>query len=77
MFDCNESKMNGDFHIAKIGEIVEDAEGVLTSSLENIYLRKSKEIVERTRIHPIEGKQNIEGAMQMKNLFLNRDNQNH
>lgn len=42
-------------------------------SLENIYLQKSRAIIEHTRLNPIEGGQNIAGAERLKNLFLNRD----
>lgn len=73
MITSNETKITHEYHLTKIGEIVEEAESLLTNSLENIYLQKSKAIIENTRINPIEGKQNIHGAEQMKNLFLNRD----
>ena len=73
MISSNEKKITHEFHLTKIGEIVEDAESLLTNSLENIYLQKSRAIVEQTRVNPIEGGQNIKGAEQMKNLFLIRD----
>lgn len=70
MITSNETKINHEYHCTKIGEIVEEAESLLMNSIENIYLQKSRAIVENTRINPIEGKQNIQGAEQMKNLFL-------
>ena len=37
---CHEVKIN----VEKIGELVEDQETALTSSIENIYIKKSKEV---------------------------------
>jgi hypothetical protein len=73
LITSNETKITPEFHLIKIGEIVEDAESILSNSIENIYLQKSRAIVEQTRVNPIEGGQNIAGAEQMKQLFLNRD----
>ena len=73
MVTSNETKITPEFHLIKIGEIVEEAESILSNSIENIYLQKSRAIVEQTRVNPVEGGQNIAGAEQMKQLFLNRD----
>jgi hypothetical protein len=41
-----ESKINDDLLIEKIGELVEDQETLMTNSIENIYIKKSKEVTQ-------------------------------
>lgn len=61
--------LNEDFHIQNIGNMIEDCENNLRNSIEEIYVKKSKEIIDTARYSPVLGKPNIDQASKLKDVF--------
>lgn len=59
-----------DSHIQNIGVLVEDLENSLRSTINTIYVMKSKEIIDTARYNPTLGKPGIEQAQALKNAFM-------
>ena len=57
-------------HIENIGKMVEDLESNISNTLDAIYVSKSKEIIDTSRVNPILGKPGIAQAMALKNVVL-------
>ena len=59
-----------DSHIENIGVLVENLECNIRSTIETIYVMKSKEIVDTARYNPTLGKPGIEQAQALKMAFM-------
>ena len=57
-------------HLENIGKMVEDLESNISNTLDAIYVSKSKEIIDTSRVNPILGKPGIAQAMALKNVVL-------
>jgi len=62
------------FHIEKIGNMVEELETMMRSQIEEVYFKKTQEILDTSRFSPITGKPNIEGAKILKEVFFEGKN---
>lgn len=56
-------------HIETVGTLVEEMENNIRQIMEEVYLKKSKEIIDTARFNPTEGKPNIEQANKIKEIF--------
>jgi capping protein beta len=56
-------------HVESIGNLIEDMENNLRNVMEEIYIKKSKEIIDTARFSPVEGKPNMEQASKIKEMF--------
>lgn len=57
-------------HIENIGKMVEDLESNISNTLDSIYVSKSKEIIDTSRVNPIMGKPGIAQAKALKDVVL-------
>lgn len=64
--------MNEELHIQTIGRMVEESENSLRNNIEEIYIKKSKEIIDTARFSPVTGKPNLEQAAKLKDVFGNK-----
>ena len=71
---CSAEKSVKDYysleHLENIGKMVEDLESNISNTLDAIYVSKSKEIIDTSRVNPILGKPGIAQAMALKNVVL-------
>ena len=56
-------------HIENIGVLVEDMENSIRNTLDNVYLMKSKQIIDTARYNPTEGKPGIAQAQALKDVW--------
>ena len=56
-------------HIENIGVLVEDMENSIRNTLDNVYLAKSKQIIDTARYNPTEGKPGIAQANALKEVW--------
>lgn len=56
-------------HVENIGSMIEEMENNIRVIIEEIYIKKSKEIIDTARYNPTEGKPNYEQAMKLKEMF--------
>lgn len=72
--------MDHGFYIDKIGSMVEELENAMRIQIEEIYLKKSREvliylikqIVDTARFNPTEGKPNEENANKFKMIYMSK-----
>jgi len=57
-------------HIEKIGKMIEDLESILRAQIEEIYFKKSQEVIDTCRFSPVLGKPNIEQANKLKEVYM-------
>ena len=56
-------------HIENIGVLVEDMENSIRNTLDNVYLMKSKQIIDTARYNPTEGKPGIAQAQALQDVW--------
>ena len=69
--------MDQHFHTEKIGKMVEDLEGTLRSQIEEVYFKKSQEVIkcylyqviDTSRFSPVLGKPNIDNANKLRDIY--------
>ena len=62
--------VNDDSHIQNIGVLIEDLESNIRSTLDVIYISKSKEIIDTARFNPTLGKPGIAQALKLKEVVM-------
>ena len=62
--------VNDDSHIQNIGVLIEDLESSIRSTLDVIYISKSKEIIDTARFNPTLGKPGIAQALKLKEVVM-------
>ena len=59
-----------------VGKMVEELEYTLKNEIEEIYIKKTQEIIDKERNNPNLEKQNNEQSNKIKEMFIDLKNQN-
>ena len=62
--------ISDDDHIGNIGVLIEDMENSIRNTMSNIYVMKSKEIIDTARYNPVLGKPNIKQSQALKQAWI-------
>ncbi len=66
--------MDHQAHIENIGKMVEEFECNLRNDIEEIYFKKTQEIIDKSRINQNLEKHNMEQANELKDLYKEEQN---
>jgi hypothetical protein len=66
--------MDHQAHIENIGKMVEEFECNLRNDIEEIYFKKTQEIIDKSRINQNLEKHNMEQANKLKDLYKEEQN---
>jgi|LauGreDrversion4_2_1035121.scaffolds.fasta_scaffold2016161_1 hypothetical protein len=61
--------MDHQAHIENIGKMVEEFECTLRNDIEEIYFKKTQEIIDKSRINQNLEKHNMEQSIKLKDLY--------